>query len=164
MGEQIPGSGAAPQPATDPEPTAGSASGQPPRLPPAQESPISILWIIPLLPAGFVFGLIGGFVQEHRFLVGGIEVPWASLLLIAALVAAVRALSLNLETRKAGILFFVGWLVATALMALPNPSGDVVFSADWGTYLYLGGSALLGAAAAAWPIDRFSEPGPGELP
>lgn len=137
---------------------------QPPQQSRSGEPPVSVLWIVPLLPAGFVFGLIGGFAQEHRFQAGGIEFPWAGLLLIAALVTAVRALSLNLETRKAGILFFLGWLVATALLALPNPSGDVVFSPDWGTYLYLGGAALLGAAAAAWPIVRLSGTGDGASP
>lgn len=153
MADQTP-SGAGPIP----------APGQPPE--PAQGGPdqLSVAWLLPLLPAGFIFGLVGGFVQEHRWVISGVEVPWAAVLLCATLVAAVRALALNLETRKAGALFFIGWLVATALVALPNPSGDVVFSADWGTYLYLGGSALLGAAAAAWPIARFSDPGAGELP
>jgi hypothetical protein len=109
-------------------------------------------WLMALLPAGFVLGLLGGFLQEHRWEVGAVEVPWAWLLVVAALVASIRAASLNLATRMAGWLGYVGWLSATVLLALPNPSGDVVFAEDpWSLWYLLTGS-LLGAATAAWPL------------
>lgn len=105
-----------------------------------------------LLPAGFALGLLGGFLQEHRWEIGAVEVPWAALLVVAALVTSIRAASLNLATRMAGGLCYAGWLIATALLALPNPSGDVVFAEDPWSLAYLLAGSLLGAAAAAWPL------------
>ena len=104
------------------------------------------------LPAGFALGLLGGFLQEHRWEIGSLEVPWAALLVLAALVTTIRAASLNLATRMAGGLCYAGWLIATALLALPNPSGDVVFAEDPWSLGYLLAGSLLGAAAAAWPL------------
>ena len=109
-------------------------------------------WLMALLPAGFVLGLLGGFLQAHRWEIGAVEVPWAALLVVAALVTSIRAASLNLATRMAGGLCYAGWLIATVLLALPNPSGDVVFAEDlWSLGSLLAGS-LLGAATAAWPL------------
>lgn len=113
---------------------------------------LSMAWILPLLPAGFVFGLIGGFLQEHRLIINDVDVPWASILVVITLVVSIRALSMNLETRKAGLLFFLGWLIATIFLAIPNPSGDVIFTADIGAMAYLGSATLLGAAAVSWPL------------
>lgn len=109
-------------------------------------------WLVVLLPAGFVFGIIGGFMAEHTVLLGSVDVPWGALLVVVSLVVTLRALSLSLRTRLAGSLYFAGWLIATLFLALPNPSGDVVFSGTLAGYGYLLGGALLGAAAAAWPL------------
>lgn len=109
-------------------------------------------WLLVLLPAGFGFGVVAGFFQEHRAQLGGIAVPWASMLLVAALVITVRALSISMLTRVAGALFYAGWVIATALLALPNPSGDLVFTADLGSFSYLLIGGVLGAAAAGWPL------------
>ena len=110
------------------------------------------LWLLILLPVGFGFGLIGGFLQEHRITIGPVAIPWASVLVLATMVVCIRALSLNIETRLAGGLFFGGWLTATALLAVPNPSGDIVFTADIGSVGYLLAGCVLGAAVAAWPL------------
>lgn len=105
-----------------------------------------------LLPAGFVLGVLGAFLQEHRITIGSIDIPWATFLVIAALIASIRAVSLNLGTRLAGALLYAGWLIATALLALPNPSGDLVFTNDVGALSYLLAGSVLGAAAAVWPL------------
>lgn len=109
-------------------------------------------WLLVLLPAGFGFGVVAGFAQEHRMLIGSVSVPWASVLLLAALIVTIRALSLNMQTRSAGALFYLGWVIATGLLALPNPSGDIVFTADIGSFGYLLVGGVLGAAAAGWPL------------
>lgn len=142
---------------TDPTgtPQPGAAQVDAPRLHKA--------WLVALLPAGFMIGVIGGFMQEHRLSVGTIAVPWASLLVLAALLVTIRSLSLNMGTRLAGSVFYLGWLIATALLAAPNPSGDVVFTADAGSFGYLLAGGVLGAAAAAWPLF-LSAPGPAPQP
>lgn len=122
-----------------------------PAMPPGRPPPHRV-WLVLLLPAGFLLGLLGGFLQEHRLTIGSVAVPWATLLVVATLVVVVRALSLSFETRASGAMFFAGWLIASALMALPNPSGDVVFTADIGSLGYLMAGCVLGAAAAAWPL------------
>lgn len=109
-------------------------------------------WLAALLPMGFLIGVIGGFMQESRITISGVAIPWGSALIIATLVATIRAASLNIGTRLAGVLLYGGWLIATVLMALPNPSGDVVFTADAGALGYLMAGCVLGAAAAAWPL------------
>lgn len=109
-------------------------------------------WLLVLLPAGFGFGVVAGFMQEQRLMIGSVPIPWAAVLLLAALVVTIRALSLNMESRSAGGLFYFGWVVATVLLALPNPSGDVVFTADLSSFAYLLGGGVLGAAVAAWPL------------
>jgi hypothetical protein len=116
-------------------------------------------WLMALLPAGFLLGLLGGFLQEHRVGVGPIDVPWAAVLVVAALVSAIRAASLNLGTKLAGGLWYGGWLIATALLALPNPSGDIVFTDDAGSLGYLLAGSLLGAAAVVWPLFLDTEDG-----
>ena len=50
-------------------------------------------WLVLLLPAGFALGVAGGFLQEHRLMVGSVALPWASLLVVATLVASIRAVS-----------------------------------------------------------------------
>jgi hypothetical protein len=109
-------------------------------------------WLAVLLPAGFAFGLIAGFLQESTVTLGSVTIPWAAVLLVVTLVAVVRAVSLNMETRLAGGLFYLGWAIATGMMALPNPSGDVVFTQDAYALGYLMTACVLGAAAAAWPL------------
>ena len=83
---------------------------------------------------------------------------------MATLIACTRAVSLHLGTRAAGGMLFAGWLIGTALLALPNPSGDVVFTFDAATLGYLLGGSALGGAAAAWPLwlgDSAAGPGTG---
>lgn len=120
-------------------------------------------WLLALLPAGFLLGVLGGFLQEHRFGVGPIDVPWAAVLVVAALVAAIRAASLNLGTKLAGGLWYGGWLIATALLALPNPSGDIIFTDDAGSLGYLLAGSLLGAAAVVWPLFLDADEGRPDL-
>ncbi len=109
-------------------------------------------WLALALPAGFALGVVGGFLQQLRLDVGAVSVPWATALLVATLVAAIRALSLNVATKLAGGAFYAGWLIATALLALPNPSGDAIFTDDLGSLAYLLAGSVVGAGAAAWPL------------
>ncbi len=152
----------APMPAGQDRPDADrpDADRPAPALPPGRPPPHRG-WLVLLLPAGFLLGLFGGFLQEHRLTVGSLAVPWAALLVVSTLVVVVRALSLSFETRTCGAMFFAGWLIASALMALPNPSGDVVFTADIGAVGYLMAGCVLGAAAAAWPL--FLQPPDDEV-
>lgn len=114
-----------------------------------------------LLPAGFVYGVIGGFMAEHQAVAGGLRLPWGALLASAALVATARALCHGYGTRTAGAVFYAGWLLATVFLALPNPSRDQVFSPGIAGYGYLFAGTVLGAAAAAWPIT-LPRPAPAE--
>ena len=123
-----------------------------PATAPAQPGRWRTVLLLLLLPGGFLLGVVGGFLTEHRFSVGPVEIPWGSILVVATLIACTRAVSLHFETRAAGGMLFAGWLIGTALLALPNPSGDVVFTFDAATLGYLLGGSALGGAAAAWPL------------
>ncbi len=50
-------------------------------------------------------------------------------------------------------------MIATALLALPNPSGDIVFTDDAGSLGYLLAGSLLGAAAVVWPLFLDTDEG-----
>ena len=112
----------------------------------------SMVWLVLLLPGGFAYGIVAGFVQEQRLTIGEWSLPIMAFVALAGLIASIRALSLYFGTRTAGWLFFIGWLIACALMALPNPSGDVIFTAELVPVVYLLGGALFGSATASWPL------------
>lgn len=115
--------------------------------------PPSLAWYLVILPGAFAFGVIAAFLQEVGFFVAGIRIPIGALFMVATLVSLTRALNLAFRGRTAGLLWYLGWLAATILAALPTNSGDVVFLGDISALIYLIGGAVLGAAAAAWPPD-----------
>lgn len=135
--------------------------------------PSSGRWLRPVAMAGLavvglVVGLLGGFVQADRWVVGvpwGIlAIPWGMVLVLMTLVICIRGAAWLVLSRWAGGLLFAGWLLATVAMATQSPSGDLAISAGARQWTYVLVGVVLGAAAMTFPVidDRAAtivEPG-----
>lgn len=122
--------------------------------PPPERSP-SPGTAVGLVAAGLVLGLVGSVVSAARVVVGGVTVPWGLVLTAATVVAAVRAASWTLGSRRAGAAVMVGWFVATAAVLALSPGGDVLMPDVPRTYAYLVATGFLGLVAASWPVVRI---------
>ena len=110
---------------------------------------------VALLIGGFVFGVIGAFVQADRIVIEGettVVIPWGVIVVLVALVAVIRGGAWAIRSRLGGIAVFVGWIVATLLMAVESSSGDLALSSGGRQMAYLLIGAVLGAGAATFPI------------
>lgn len=102
--------------------------------------------------AGVVLALFGGFLQAWTVTVFGWSAPLGLVLTLATLVVTIRALVHTFQTRRAGVAFFVGWVVVSVLLALPTPSGDIVIAANTLALVYLFGGVVVGSMAANLPV------------
>ena len=105
-----------------------------------------------LAVAGVVLALFGGFLQAWTVAVAGWSVPVGLVLTLATLVVTIRALVHTFQTRRAGVAFFVGWVVVSVLLALPTPGGDIVIAANTLALVYLFGGVVVGSMAANLPV------------
>lgn len=112
--------------------------------------PLPLGWGIGLAcVGGLVLGVFGAFIQAARCALGDFSFPWGTLLMLAALVVAVRAGVSLLASRWGGVLVFAGWLVATVVFATRTPwSGDLIIASGTWQFVYLLGGLILGSAAA----------------
>ncbi len=105
---------------------------------------------------GLLVGLIGAFVQAERFIVsvpwGLLVVPWGMVLVIVVLVIAIRGATWLVMSRWGGMVLFLGWLLATIVMAGESPSGDLALSGGGRQWVYLLGGVVLAAAASTFPV------------
>ncbi len=111
---------------------------------------------------GLLIGLIGAFVQAERFIVsapwGSLAIPWGMALVIAVLVIAIRGATWLVLSRWGGMVLFLGWLIATIVMAGESSSGDLALSGGGRQWVYLLGGVVLAAAASTFPVVKESKP------
>lgn len=115
-----------------------------------------------LAVGGVILGLFGGFLQAWTVSVLGFGFPVGLLLVLATLLACIRALIHAFTLRRAGVTFFLGWVVATVVLALPSGEGDIVIARSGWSMAYLFGGVVLGSAAANLPA-RLRPPAPVTL-
>ncbi len=111
-----------------------------------------------LAVGGVVLGLFGGFLQAWTVTVGGIAVPVGLILVLATLVAVVRALVHAFSTRRAGVAFFAGWVIVSVVLAVPTPGGDIVIALNTLALVYLFGGVIIGSMAANLPARLGTRP------
>ncbi len=78
-----------------------------------------------LFLAGAVFGLLGAFLQAVTVNIGDIALPVGLILILATLFASLRMVVHIYGLRRAGVIVLVGWTLATVVLSLPGPGGDV---------------------------------------
>lgn len=106
---------------------------------------------IVLVFGGVVLGLFGGFLQAWTVPVAGWDVPVGLALVLACLIAGIRALVHLFDARRAGVAFFVGWVVTSVVLAIPTTEGDIVIAPDGLAIVYLFLGVIAGSAAANLP-------------
>lgn len=100
---------------------------------------------------GVVLGLFGGFLQAWTVPVAGLRIPLGLVLVLACLIASIRALIHAFDARRAGAIFFIGWAVISVVLALPTSEGDIVIARDGLAIAYLFSGVVMGSAAANLP-------------
>ncbi|MFC6237417.1 hypothetical protein [Longivirga aurantiaca] len=103
---------------------------------------------------GVLLGLVGSVVSAARVQVGSVTVPWGALLAALTLAVAVRAVVWSSRTRLQGAVLLGGWVVATSVVLLVSPGGDVLLPGVPRSYVYLGSAFVLGLAALVWRLPE----------
>ena len=112
-----------------------------------------VTWAVYALLAviGLGIGLIGSFSQGATWELLGVDLPLGLVAgLVATLIVIVGA-GLLTGSRLGAVLAFLGWLLATTVMALKRPEGDLVVPATAYGLVWLFGGTVLGGLALAWP-------------
>ena len=133
-------------------PRALSAGSRPPAV-----------WALAAL-GGFAVGVFGSFLQAVHQL--GLPVGTVVVLTVTGLVFFGAGSACR--SRGAAAACSGGWVLAVMLMITPRAAGDVVFTADPRTYVFLAGGLLLACAAGCWPYgaprrgDAGDDAAPGD--
>ncbi|MGB8022186.1 MAG: DUF6113 family protein [Candidatus Nanopelagicales bacterium] len=105
-----------------------------------------------LVVIGVLLGAVGALLQAVVVQVGGVAVPIGALLVLAALVPVARACAWWADSRWGALLFSVGWLGASLLMATTTPGGDLVLAAGTRQMAYLIGGTIVLAITCTFPL------------
>ena len=114
---------------------------------------------IVLFLAGTVFGLLGAFLQAVTVNIGEVVLPVGLILILATLFASLRMVIHIYGLRRAGVVVLIGWTVATVILSLPGPGGDVAIPGPsegvGGIYaiIYLLGGVVFGTACVNVPAQ-----------
>lgn len=100
---------------------------------------------------GVVLGVFGAFLQAYTVTLGSVAIPVGAVVLLACLVACIRALVHSFESRAAGAAFFLGWVVASVVLAIPTAGGDIVIALTPVAVGYLFAGVVIGSACANVP-------------
>lgn len=120
--------------------------------------PLTYVWTI---LGGAALGLVGGFLQAVDVTIGPISVPIWAVIVLAAMVIAARAITTSYGSRKPAVVWFLGWLLMTLLLAMTLPGGDQVITDGTAQILYLFAGVVLGSAFVSIPA-RLRSPRPPE--
>lgn len=114
-------------------------------------TPLGVGSAVVLVFGGVILGLFGGFLQAWTVPVAGLDLPVGLVLVLACLLAGIRALIHVFNSRRAGVIFFVGWVVTSVVLAIPTAEGDIVIAPDGLALVYLFLGVIAGSAAANIP-------------
>lgn len=122
-----------------------------------------LLRYLAVIAAGLLVGLIGAFLQADRFVInvpwGLLVVPWGMVVVIIVLAFTIRGGAWLVMSRWGAMSVFLGWILATIVMAGESPSGDLALSGGGRQWVYLLGGVVIGAAATTFPVlsDRDNQ-------
>ncbi len=117
---------------------------------------IQFLRYLAVIAVGLLVGLIGAFIQADRFVInvpwGLLVVPWGMVVVIVVLALVIRGGAWLVMSRWGAMAVFLGWILATIVMAGESPSGDLALSGGGRQWVYLLGGVVIGAAATTFPV------------
>lgn len=103
--------------------------------------------LIAAFPCGVWLGVLGAF--HHLRAIG--PLPSGALAAVIVLTVVVRGAALLSGRRRAAVLVLLGWLLATGLLVVVTPGGDVILTDLMPSYVYLLGAVVALSAAATLP-------------
>lgn len=113
------------------------------------------LWIV-LISAmvGIFVSIVAGFAHADRIVILGTRVPYGLFLSLSICLLTILWLNRQFQTRLAGTVFTVSWVLVTLRMAIESGNGDLIFTVTWYSTAYVIGGAVLLSIAAVLPAMR----------
>ncbi len=108
---------------------------------------------------GAFVSIIAGFAHADRIVILGIRVPYGLVLSLSICLLTILWLNRQFQTRLAGTVFTVIWVLITLRMAIESGNGDLVFTVTWYSTSYIIAGAVLLSMAAVLPAMRLPDNG-----
>jgi len=103
---------------------------------------------------GAFVSVIAGFAHADRIVILGISIPYGLVLALSICVLTVLWLNRQFQTRLAGTVFIITWILVTLRMAIESTNGDLVFTVTWYSTSYIIAGAILLSTTAVLPAMR----------
>jgi len=104
---------------------------------------------------GAFVSVIAGFAHADRIAILGTSIPYGLVLALTICVLTVLWLNRQFQTRLAGTVFIVTWILVTLRMAIESTNGDLVFTVTWYSTSYIIVGAILLSTTAVLPAMRL---------
>jgi hypothetical protein len=105
---------------------------------------------------GIFVSMIAGFAHADRIVILGIRIPYGLVLSLSICFLSILWLNRQFQTRLAGTVFLVAWVLVTLRMAIESETGDLIFTVTWYSTAYIIAGAVLLSMAAVLPAMRLS--------
>ena len=105
---------------------------------------------------GIFVSMIAGFAHADRIVILGINIPYGLVLSLSICFLSILWLNRQFQTRLAGTVFLVAWVLVTLRMAIESETGDLIFTVTWYSTAYIIAGAVLLSMAAVLPAMRLS--------
>lgn len=103
---------------------------------------------------GVFVSVVAGFAHADRLVFLGVRVPYGLALALSICVLTILWLNRQFQTRLAGTVFLVVWVLVTLRMAIESENGDLVFTVTWYSTSYILAGAILLSMSAVLPGMR----------
>jgi hypothetical protein len=113
---------------------------------------------------GAFVSIIAGFAHADRLVIAGIRIPYGLVLSLSICLLTILWLNRQFQTRLAGTVFTVSWVLITLRMAIESANGDLVFTVTWYSTSYIIAGAILLSMAAVLPAMRRPTQGQHSIP
>jgi hypothetical protein len=104
---------------------------------------------------GAFVSTIAGFAHADRIVIFGIRIPYGLALSLSICFLTMLWLNRQFQTRLAGTVFLVTWVLVTLRMAIESETGDLIFTVTWYSTAYIIAGAVLLSMAAVLPVMRL---------
>ena len=113
---------------------------------------------------GVFVSMIAGFAHADRIVILGIRIPYGLVLSLSICFLTILWLNRQFQTRLAGTVFLVAWVLVTLRMAIESGTGDLIFTVTWYSTAYIIAGAVLLSMAAVLPPMRLSAVQVSDMP
>ncbi len=104
---------------------------------------------------GLFVSTIAGFAHADRIVMAGIRIPYGLFLALSICVLTLLWLNRQFQTRLAGTVFLVMWVLVTLRLAIESINKDLVFTVTWYSTAYIIAGAILLSMTAVLPVLRL---------